>query len=72
MSMSKQDFIALADAIKDHNAKGEDSTDPQESAFDDEQLEVLAVFCKRQNPDFNRSRWFGYIRGKNGPSGGKR
>ena len=58
--MSKKHFIALADHIKT-------STAP----FTTEHLEVLAGFCKSQNGRFNRERWLGYIRGENGPNGGK-
>jgi len=57
--MSKRNFIALADAIKTANV-----------SFTSEQLEVLADFCKAQNGMFNRERWFGYIAGQCGPSGG--
>lgn len=55
--MTKKHFIALADAIKDKNV-------PIPI------LEALADFCQQQNPRFNRNRWYGYIRGSNGPNGG--
>ena len=58
--MTKKHFIELADTIKAN--RGE---------FSEESLFVLAAFCKVQNPRFNAGRWFGYIRGTNGPSGGK-
>lgn len=58
MSMSKKDFIALADEIR------HDGLTP-------EQLDSLASFCKRQNSNFMKDRWLGYIAGTNGPSGGK-
>lgn len=57
--MSKKHFIALADAIKWSNV-----------AFTDEHLIVLARFCAAQNGNFNRERWFSYIRGECGPNGG--
>lgn len=45
MSMSKQDFIALADCIREHNRiaekYGEGST-----AFTDDQIATLADFCR--------------------------
>jgi hypothetical protein len=63
--MSKKHFIALADAIREHTTCGG-------QPFTEDQLNVLAGFCKRQNPAFDRSRWLGYIAGKNGPSGGAR
>lgn len=58
--MSKKDFIALADSIRA-------SAEP----FTEYQLDLPADFCRSQNSRFNRERWFGYIRGENGPSGGK-
>jgi hypothetical protein len=58
--MSKKHFIALADHIKTAHV-----------LFTAEHLEVLADFCKSQNYHFNRSRWFGYIRGECGSSGGE-
>jgi hypothetical protein len=57
--MTKKHFIALADAIKTATVQ-----------FTREHLEVLAGFCSAQNWRFNRDRWLGYIRGKNGPNGG--
>lgn len=56
--MSKKDFIKLADYVR-----GE--------GFTDAQLDTLASFCKSQNGRFMRDRWLGYIRGENGPSGGR-
>lgn len=66
MSMSKQDFIALADAIKTHNANAE--TDDE---FNRRQIDALAEFCAQQNPMFKRERWLSYIKGECGSSGGK-
>jgi hypothetical protein len=65
MAMSKKDFIALADAIKQHNrfAHGLDG-------FNEKQIEALADFCQSQNPRFMRERWLGYIGGENGKNGG--
>lgn len=68
MSMGKQDFIALADAIKDHNAKARDNSLAQlgselNSPFNPTHLSVIATFCKRQNSAFKRERWFDYIFG---------
>lgn len=61
--MSKKDFIALADSIRNHNSH---STQP----FTPEQLATLAEFCKHQNGNFMRDRWLGYIAGENGKNGG--
>jgi len=67
--MTKQDFIALADAVRNHNA------DPCGRApgarFDDDHLDTLASFCHSCNPRFDRERWLEYIRGDCGPNGGR-
>ena len=65
--MTKKDFIALADTIRNHNAACEESG---VRMFDDDQLNTLSAFCRSCNPRFNRERWLGYIRGECGPSGG--
>ena len=67
MSMSKQDFIALADLIKYHNATP-DKTIPKFHPF---HITMLGNFCQSQNARFNRPRWEGYIAGTNGKNGGK-
>ena len=64
MSMSKKDFIALADVIRDHNEIWKDK-------FSQLQISNLADFCEQQNPLFNRDRWIGYINGECGASDGK-
>jgi hypothetical protein len=58
--MTKKDFIALADHLRNTNVQ-----------FSPDHLKVLADFCKTQNPDFKRDRWFAYINGEVGPNGGK-
>jgi len=67
MPMTKQDFIALADAIKNHNKHNGDR-DP----FTIRQMHSIADFCELQNSNFKRDRWVGYIFGENGPNGGGR
>ena len=62
--MTKKHFIALADAIHRRQSLGID-------IFSQSQLDFLADFLDTQNPRFNRDRWIGYIRGENGPNGGK-
>ena len=69
MSMSKKDFIALADAIKEHNRIAINSGETT-VLFMTEHLDTLADFCKAQNSDFMRGRWVGYIDGECGPNGG--
>ena len=63
MSMSKRDFIALADIIRDHNRF-------EDTRFTTKQVTVLAEFCHEQNPNFNRECWLAYIAGECGPNGG--
>lgn len=69
--MTKRHFIALADAICEHNAalelRGERAAG---KAFDHIQICTLADFCQSQNPQFMRERWLGYIAGTNGKNGG--
>ena len=69
MSMSKQDFIALADMIRNHN--GQANAHGIEKPFTPDQTQALAQFCSHQNPEFKRDRWLGYLTGENGKNGGK-
>ena len=64
--MSKKDFIALANAIREHNAKDGAGF----CRFTVGQVQTLADFCENQNPLFKRDRWLDYIAGKCGPNGG--
>ncbi len=74
MSMSKQDFVALADAIKSELCgfrqvyQVYDANTPPVTV--QKVVEVLADFCERQNPAFKRQRWLDYIAGKCGPNSG--
>lgn len=61
--MTKKHFIGLADAIRQHNAYGEDK-------FTDAHLRALAEFCRSQNTRFMGGRWLDYIAGKCGKNGG--
>jgi len=65
--MTKKHYIALADAIKDHNTLVAKIGGTE---FQPTQLDSLATFCQRQNPRFNRQRWLDYINGFCGPNGG--
>jgi hypothetical protein len=67
--MTKKHFIALADAIREHNRFAQGGE--MEPAFTDFHLDTLAEFCNLQNSGFNRERWLDYIAGKVGPNGGK-
>lgn len=60
--MSKKNFIALADYLKDTCGYCE--------PFTAAQVEHLANFCHAQNYRFNRERFIGYVKGENGPNGG--
>lgn len=63
--MSKKHFIELANRIMEHNRLY-----PVDK-FSQNQLATLAGFCARQNGNFLRDRWLGYIAGECGPGGGK-
>jgi len=73
--MTKQHFIALADAIR-QGATSEEQPCPrcglslQHAGWQDWQIYTLADFCQSQNPNFNRQRWLDYIAGKCGQNGG--
>ena len=64
--MTKKNFIALADAIREHNHRNWHIV----NHFQQTHLETLADFCKSQNPNFNRERWLSYIAGECGSNGG--
>ena len=73
MSMSKKDFVALADMIREHNQHVSECNIPacDYKEFNLRHIASLADFCEEQNPNFNRDRWLGYIAGTNGQNGGK-
>ena len=79
MSMSKKDFIALADAIKTAKGNGLGPSGRQVSTAHvegwndgrNEVIEALIVFMRSQNPNFMESRWRDYLAGKCGPNGGR-
>ena len=70
--MTKQQFIALADTIRNANSIVSADTGEPIEHFTRHAILELAEFCARQNPAFNRSRWLDYIAGKCGPNGGRR
>ena len=63
--MTKQHFIALADAIREHNS------DSSLHPFSVDHIQTLTTFCQSQNPRFDIWRWLDYIAGTHGPNGGK-
>ena len=67
MSMSKKDFIVLADVSREANSA-------KRALWNDDRFDCVAVqylsdFCATQNPRFDRQRWLGYIAGEYGPNG---
>lgn len=67
--MSKKDFIALADTIRNANKLAAEFDHPP--VFSKDAIEELAAFCRSQNSNFNWSRWIDYIAGECGPNGGR-
>jgi hypothetical protein len=65
--MTKKDFIALANMIRDYNSKQAS----YEGKFTLDQISAIASFLRTQNSNFNMIRWFDYIAGECGPSGGR-
>ena len=72
--MSKKTFIALADAIRQHNNRAHDAfgVNAGRMSFSPEEIRTLADFCQAQNGNFNRDRWLRYIAGECGPNGGSK
>ncbi len=69
--MSKQDFIALADALK--LSRPNPSAGLRNVLVEQWHADVNAIasVCIASNPNFKRDRWFDYINGECGPNGGK-
>lgn len=67
--MTKQDFIALADALKAQVPQVNWSVNKHVQWELD--CNAVARVCKQQNNRFNKERWLGYLRGECGPNGGK-
>lgn len=81
--MTKQDFVALADAFKQSRPMVPFRA-PQDTAEDavrealyhgrtqqwEDMRTALADLCAASNPRFDRERWLAYITGEVGPSGG--
>jgi hypothetical protein len=68
--MTKKHFIALADAIREHNRIADPEGYTTTPEFTRGHIEILANFCAGQNRNFNADRWLGYIAGTNGKNGG--
>lgn len=67
MSMSKKDFIALADELGPYLSDHETNNDPLVKA---DIINALCRFMHEQNPQFKEDRWRAYLAGECGPSGG--
>ena len=61
--MTKKDFIALANTIRNCNGTV--------AEFGTAQIAVLAAHLGINYPLFDRAKWEGYVLGKLGPNGGK-
>jgi len=73
MSMSKMDFIQLAQAFQYARGHAMASTNVEvELAAVMACAEYVANVCKAANPEFKRERWFSYIKGECGKNGGAR
>ena len=72
MSMSKKDFIALADALRNADCWEVSIATDERFMVDSDLLRLLADFCQSQSPNFMRERWLDYIAGKCGPNGGSK
>ena len=70
--MSKKDFIALADKLRELNPLALSEIGQAQRAQWQYMVEGLADFCQSTNPRFKRDRWLDYIAGKCGPNGGSR
>ncbi len=57
MSMTKKDFVALADAILKHNRR----VKPGKEQFNTNQMYTLINFCKTRSKNFDATKWIKYI-----------
>ena len=69
--MTKKHFIALADAIREHNRKMI-ATGQEHLAFNETQLVTLSNAFLHINSNYRPTRWMDYVEGKCGPNGGAR
>jgi hypothetical protein len=68
MSMSKQDFIKLADALRAEKPAPNWSANKHVQWEQD--IKAIADACASANPRFMRERWLLYVNGKCGKNGG--
>lgn len=60
--MTRKEFVALADAIRKHNAVDTHIHGGHVCRFTDDELNTLADFCQSMNQNFDRKRWMDYIK----------
>jgi hypothetical protein len=63
--MTKNEVIALAEALRIHNLTADARTE-----FTPDHLRVLADFCAEHYPTLNRERWMRYIAALHRDEGG--
>jgi hypothetical protein len=66
MSMSKKDFIALADELRP--LMKDEAPYSRVGPF---VIDALCRFMRTQNANFKEDRWRAYLAGKCGPNGGE-
>lgn len=66
--MTKKHLIELADVMRE--CRPDTSFCANKKAQWRKDVCALADFCARVNPRFDRARWYDYIDGQCGPSGG--
>ena len=64
----KRHFIELADVLRAERPGA--NWDPNKMVQWELDFKAIAAFCRRNNPRFNSERWFAYLNGECGPSGG--
>ncbi len=67
MSMSKKDFVALADELKSVGVSTYGKMTPKERVM----FDAVVRFCGHANPAFKSERFRAYVAGECGPSGGE-
>jgi hypothetical protein len=68
VSMSKRDFVALADSLRAE--KPGENWNPNKQVQWELDVKAVADVCARSNPRFMRERWMDYVNGLCGPNGG--
>ena len=68
--MSKKDFIALADELRDVLTDSPDAAHYRVDIQRARMIDALCSFMRSQNPAFKEDRWRDYLVGECGPSGG--